>query len=656
MSVDNQMALWNEAALRVLDIRRSALQPGNSLRAFRLPSSAFLLANRGRARMVLDGVEHAVEGCYVCHAGKGASLDIVEVAEEFNYDIVYYKASLAFPCRQELLRLYREDNPFRSQFGYAPIYPLSLLTRLELMRRHWQADAQLDKFQVRALFHQWVHEILKQRYEYVDHSGRVLGPLSQIIRYMEEQYAERVSLDDLSSLFGFSSRQLQRLFKSELRMGPMEYMNKIRMEQAQAMLTKTEVSLKEISEAVGYADSYYFSRAFKKHYGISPQHYRSEGRISPSRSSRISIGEGRVRSYSIADDDNHYQYKDEGAIPMNRRTKSMLAVSLMLSLMLFLAACAGNNGGTANGNGANASPSAPASTQPASSAAAETAQQSSYPVTIKHMKGEWKLEQRPERIAVLDTQFVDQLLTLDEQPAGSVTAAGDSSDFPEYLTDKLSDVKVLGTKDEPNLEAIIAMNPDFIICTEFQEKIYDSLTKIAPTVMLNRNDDWRDTLVTFGQIVDKKSEAEQVLAAYKEKTERLKAELATKLAGESVALIRPRDDMIRVHTPLHRTAAILYEDLGLTAPEQVREVQDTAYPISLEALGDVGADHYFLLTDDMFSGLVEEFKSTQTWKSLEPVKQNRVYTVDTTLWIAYYGPIAINKVVDQIGEALLGHS
>ena len=119
-------------------------------------------------------------------------------------------------------------------------------------------------------------------------------------------------------------------------------------------------------------------------------------------------------------------------------------------------------------------------------------------------------------------------------------------------------------------------------------------------------------------------------------------------------MTRPRDDMIRVHTPGHRTGAILYNDLGLTVPGPVAEDADTAFHISLEALADIGADHYFLLTDDMFKGVVDKFQSTTTWSHLDAVKNDRVYTVDTTLWIAYYGPIAINMIVDQIEQALLG--
>ncbi|MBP1994208.1 AraC family transcriptional regulator [Paenibacillus eucommiae] len=651
MKLLEHLPLWNHAAIRVLDIRQAVIQPGESMRAH-LPASAFLFIDRGQAQVLIDGFKHIVNCCYVCHAGKGASLDIVQVDEELDYYLIFYKAAIVLPCRQELLRLYQENNPFQVQYGFAPAYPLSLYTRIEQMHRQWQVETQLEKFHVRALFHQLIYELLQQFHNYG--GGQVTRPdlVKQAIRYMEEHYAEPLSLQELASVLQYGARQLQRQFKARLHISPMEYLIQIRMHHSQAMLLNTNAPLREISEAAGYTDSYYFSRAFKKYCGVSPIQYRRNCRISASGMSQTSIGSERILSYSVSDDENHYQYTSGGDMQVMRRTRAMLVVSFMLSLMLFMGACSSSTGtgNITSGKGSTVSPS------PIASAGASSTQapQTQFPVTIKHLKGDLTLEQKPEKIAVLDTKFVDQLVTLEEQPAGSVTAAGSNSDFPEYLMDKLTDVKVLGTRDEPNLEAVAAMNPDVIICTGFQEKIYDSLSKIAPTIMLDFDEDWRETLITFGKIVGKDQVAEQVLEAYKDKTAKLKADLAAKLNGETVALIRPRNDSIRVHTPGHRTGAILYNDLGLKVPEAVGKETDTAYHIPLEALADVGADHYFLLKDDMFKELVEEFQNTTTWKTLEPVKQNHVYTVDSTLWIAYYGPIAINMIVDQVGEALLG--
>ncbi|WP_246132180.1 AraC family transcriptional regulator [Paenibacillus hemerocallicola] len=646
------MALWNHAHIKVLDIRRSVVLPGESARFFRLPASMFLFMANGRGLLLLDGESHALDNSYVGHAGKGASLEIDHVTELIDYYIVYYKAVMALPCRQELLELYRSSSssPFLKPYGFSPVNALQLYKQLEQMDRHWQLDDPLEKFHVRAMFHEWVYEVMSQLRRVENAPVVQTDPISRAIRYIESHYAEDFDLRELAELLACSPRQLQRLFKEQVEMGPMEYLIQVRLEQAQRLLTDTGATVKEIAEAVGYVDFYYFSRAFKKQYGVSPMHYRRQRRIRSSFVSHPSIGSGSDLSYSYIDDENHYQYIREGDAHMYARSR-LLAVNVMLVLMLILGACSGGTSAPSNAGSPTGQPSENSATSPA-----QSARQKAYPVTVKHARGEFTLEQKPQRIAVLDVQYIDQLVTLDERPSASVKAAGGATDFPEYLNDKLSNVKVLGTYQEPSLEAILASNPDFIICTEVHEAIYGSLSKIAPTVMLMRNEDWRDTLITIGKLMGKEQEAKQVVQAYKEKTAKLSANLASKLNGQTVALIRPRDDMIRVHTPEHRTGAVLYQDLGLPVPKAVTEADDTAYHISLEALADVGANHYFLLTDEMFKGLVQQFQSTTTWQSLEPVKNKRVYTVDTTMWIGYYGPMAINLIVDQVAEALLGKS
>lgn len=331
--------------------------------------------------------------------------------------------------------------------------------------------------------------------------------------------------------------------------------------------------------------------------------------------------------------------------------KSKLLMVWMLALVLVLTAC-GAGAGTNSGN--TAQPSADTPTEPSST---ETQTTAAFPVTITHMKGEYTLNEKPKTIAVLDVKFVDQLLSVGEQPAGSVVAGGKDATFPEYLSDQLGDVKVLGTRDEPNLEAIVSLNPDLIIMTDFQEKEYESVSKIAPTIVLDFYEDWRDTSVTIGKITGKQAEAEAVRKSYEDKIAGLRSKLSEKLGDETVALIRPRKEGIRVHGPEHRTGGILYEDLGLKAPAFVQGIKDdTSVEISMEKVPEIGADHYFLLSDELFAAEAEALATSSIWKSLDAVKENRAYNVNSTLWIAYYGPIAINIIVDQAAEALLGNN
>ncbi|MBD2844860.1 iron-siderophore ABC transporter substrate-binding protein [Paenibacillus sp. IB182496] len=361
---------------------------------------------------------------------------------------------------------------------------------------------------------------------------------------------------------------------------------------------------------------------------------------------------------------------------MYSKRKLSWSLMLLVTLMMLLGACANNDdqadpgtgaatsdesqtgntdaGGPAEGTSAgtdaeagNAAEEADESADPSS----ETAAELDTPVTIPTLKGEITLEQVPERIVVLDVQYADQMLALGERPAGSVIAGTDGG-LPPYLGDQMDDIPLLGTYVEPNLEGVLAASPDLILATEFHEDIYEDLLKIAPTLMLERNEDWQTVLAKMGQILNKQQEAQDWIAAYDQKISTLKASLAEKMSGQIVALVRPRDGLIRLQTTSHRTSQILYDDLGLTPPEMAVNDADTSTMISLEVLPELEAEHMFLLQDDTNAALTQELQNTSIWENLKAVQANHVYEQNTAQWVGYYGPIAIDLIVDQIAEAL----
>ncbi|MNC45380.1 hypothetical protein D3C75_943390 [compost metagenome] len=75
--------------------------------------------------------------------------------------------------------------------------------------------------------------------------------------------------------------------------------------------------------------------------------------------------------------------------------------------------------------------------------------------------------------------------------------------------------------------------------------------------------------------------------------------------------------------------------------------------IPLEGLPELDADHYFVLTDSKLDTWSDAVQNTATWKNLRAVRQEHVYPAKMSTWIAYYGPIAMNRVVDQVAEVLL---
>lgn len=98
--------------------------------------------------------------------------------------------------------------------------------------------------------------------------------LARTVIYMEENFREDISLDDLASVSCLSPRHFSRIFRNIYKISPFSYIFSLRIEYACNLLKYTDLSVTEISALSGFKDSNYFARAFKKYKAISPTTYR----------------------------------------------------------------------------------------------------------------------------------------------------------------------------------------------------------------------------------------------------------------------------------------------------------------------------------------------------------------------------------------------
>ena len=103
--------------------------------------------------------------------------------------------------------------------------------------------------------------------------------VNEIRNYLNAHYTEKISLDLIAKNMYLSSAYISKIFKEETGEPPINYLIKLRLEKAREQLeSQTEDSVKTISNSVGYEDVYYFSKLFKKYYGMSPLNYKSNYR------------------------------------------------------------------------------------------------------------------------------------------------------------------------------------------------------------------------------------------------------------------------------------------------------------------------------------------------------------------------------------------
>ncbi len=97
-------------------------------------------------------------------------------------------------------------------------------------------------------------------------------------KYIAKNYREALSVEAISSALGISVSYLHRIFKQVKGIGVTEYITYCRMEMAKTMLSSGNTRAYEIAAAVGYSDPLYFSRVFKKYFGVSFSEYAANAR------------------------------------------------------------------------------------------------------------------------------------------------------------------------------------------------------------------------------------------------------------------------------------------------------------------------------------------------------------------------------------------
>lgn len=93
----------------------------------------------------------------------------------------------------------------------------------------------------------------------------------KITAYIQANYCSRLSLNDISEHFGYTSSYINRIFKKELGISPLQYITDLKIKKAKELLRVAQpMDIQDIAAAIGYEDARYFSRVFKNETGMTP--------------------------------------------------------------------------------------------------------------------------------------------------------------------------------------------------------------------------------------------------------------------------------------------------------------------------------------------------------------------------------------------------
>ena len=136
----------------------------------------------------------------------------------------------------------------------------------------WNAKLPGYEFITKTLLQQLliaIYQNIRKQNQYYATSLKV----EKIIQHMHKNINNRVTLTELAEIVQLSPTYLSRAFKETTGYSVIEFFNKIKIDKAKELIIEGNKKIKEVAQALGFTDEFYFSRIFKRIEGISPSEF-----------------------------------------------------------------------------------------------------------------------------------------------------------------------------------------------------------------------------------------------------------------------------------------------------------------------------------------------------------------------------------------------
>lgn len=283
--------------------------------------------------------------------------------------------------------------------------------------------------------------------------------------------------------------------------------------------------------------------------------------------------------------------------------------------------------------------------------------------TVETEMGPVDIPADPQHIVALDEYAAMNMLALGIEPAVVYGSYNDQIS-QQVLTSIGIEVAAASVDGGVNFEAVAAAEPDLVVISAEPgfggPQSYDTLSEIAPTVLLPLQQPWRDTVDATAAVFDRQAEGDHLVDLLEERIDHLAAEVRTE--GPSISLL---GNILQMPFAVSDEAPLsaLVAELGFTRP--LAQAEGTPFEgyrsviaISPEVVGEHDADIVVVFSgNDFDAGAVT---SLPTFQALPAVVDGRSFEVDGNMWFGTF-PFAVFWILDDVaalsgsdGQATLG--
>ncbi|MFG0215902.1 helix-turn-helix domain-containing protein [Brevibacillus porteri] len=267
--LDKLAEVFASGSSEIVGTYRLVIQPNSVLREFRTVWHGFLFTIRGAARMCVNETVYELHPGTVFHAAPNMLLDTRVIGDsEFEYYLLTYRLDNI----RDGASVHECDAHFKLEPGASP-----RVNEL-LMMLHQSAHAVdgIGKLRSKELFFGIMHQVLMGCRLRESESSPSKKMIEQAKAYINGHYMNPLTLDELAEVHGMSPKSFSYFFHKYTGVRPIDYVIQYRMERASELLLTGNYSIRDVAFSVGYDNPLYFSRVFKKKFGVSPSAYTSQ--------------------------------------------------------------------------------------------------------------------------------------------------------------------------------------------------------------------------------------------------------------------------------------------------------------------------------------------------------------------------------------------
>jgi iron complex transport system substrate-binding protein len=266
-------------------------------------------------------------------------------------------------------------------------------------------------------------------------------------------------------------------------------------------------------------------------------------------------------------------------------------------------------------------------------------------IVYQSENGPLEVPANPKRVVVLSSFNAGSVAALNVNIVGVDAWAMANARYQPYLQHAIE-------VSDSNLEQIIELNPDLIIATNTNQNL-DKLAKIAPTAIFTYGTyDYLQTHVEIGKLLNKEAEAQAWVNDFKARAHQAGLDVKEKIGEDAtVTVIENFNKQLYVFGDnWGRGTEILYREMKLKMPERVKQmaIESGYYALSVEVLPEYVGDYLIISSD----GVDASYQKTETYKNMEAVKNNRVFTAHASEFY-FNDPITLDYQLEFFKQSFL---